>query len=71
MATSRLLEQWHSSEEGLYCGDPHRRLAAVQLRALVLDELSRRDPAGVERWVMEDGVGLPPRHVENGREEAT
>ena len=71
MATSRLLEQWHTSEEELYCGDPYRRLAAVQLRALILDELSRRDPAGVERWVMEDGVGLPPRHVENGREEAT
>jgi hypothetical protein len=71
MATSRLLEQWRFSEEELSCGDPHCRLAAVQLRALILDELSRRDPAGVQRWVMEDGVGLPPRHLENGREEAT
>jgi hypothetical protein len=71
MVTSRLLEQWHSSEEELYGGDPHRRLAAVQLRALLLDELSRRDPAGIERWVMDDGVGPPPQDLENGREEAT
>jgi hypothetical protein len=71
MATSRLLEQWQSSEEELYGGDPHRRLAAVQLRALILDELSRRDPARIERWVIEDGEGLPPRHLDNGRGEAT
>jgi len=50
MSTSALTRQWET------CGGD---LDGVQLRADILDELERRDPAGVERWIR-DGVAASP-----------
>ena len=41
---------------------PDVRMAAAELRSLLLDELSRRDPAGVERW-LHAGVDDPGRYL--------
>jgi hypothetical protein len=30
---------------------------------LLLEEMSRRDPAGIERWLQEGAGGLPDRHI--------
>jgi hypothetical protein len=56
-----LLREWRAS--ALRLGpdvDPGTRAAAVELRALLIDELSRRDPAGVERWLRAGGSDPDP-----------
>jgi hypothetical protein len=64
LPTSTLLEEWQSSEAVLDdTTDPESRAAAIQLRALLLEEMSRRDPAGVARWLQEGAGGLPDRHI--------
>jgi hypothetical protein len=63
LPTDRLLSAWGTTEEVLRwrpaAGD---RAAAVALRAALLDELARRDPEGVERW-LRVGDGPPDRHI--------
>lgn len=54
MSTPRLWAEWRSSAVDLGVDDPDRALSAVQRRSSVLEELSRRDPTLVERW-LEDG----------------
>jgi uncharacterized membrane protein YphA (DoxX/SURF4 family) len=50
LPTSTLTRQWGA------CGGD---LDGVQLRADIIDELERRDPFGVERWIR-DGVAASP-----------
>lgn len=50
MSTTSLTTTWESCGSGL---------DGVQLRADILDELERRDPAGVGRWIR-DGVAASP-----------
>jgi hypothetical protein len=45
--------------------DPEIRAVAAAIRALVVDELSRRDPAGLEHW-LRHGDGDPRRYVPGG-----
>jgi MFS family permease len=64
LPTPALLEEWRSAEAVLdEATDPGRRAAAIQLRVLLLEEMSRRDPAGIERWLQEGAGGLPDRHI--------
>ncbi len=50
LSTTYLLEEWHASEALLGSVDDHG--TAVHVRALLLDELTRRDPAGVQDWLI-------------------
>lgn len=58
-----LLREWR--ESGARLGpdtDAGTRAAAAELRALLLDELARRDPEAVERW-LRTGGGDPDQHL--------
>jgi hypothetical protein len=63
LPTPALLEEWQSSEADLDAAGPEHRVAAIQVRVLLLEEMSRRDPAGVERWLQEGAGGIPNRHI--------
>jgi len=64
LPTSDLLDEWRSSEAVLNeADDPEHRVAAIQLRVLLLEEMSRRDPAGVERWLQARAGDIPDRHI--------
>ncbi len=54
MSTSELTTTWHS------CG---RNLDGVLLRANILDELERRDPTGVHRWMRDGDAARPADYV--------
>jgi hypothetical protein len=65
LPTSDLLEEWQSSEAVLNeAADPKHRVAAIQLRVLLLEEMSRRHPAGVECWLQERAGDIPDRHIQ-------
>ena len=53
LPTARLLDEWRATEELLR--RPGQRAVAAELRALLLDELARRDSAAVGRWLAEGG----------------
>lgn len=67
LQTRRLLEEWRSSSAHLQGGDPLHRLEAVQLRALLLEELSRRHPEAVDRWLAHGGDDDLHRHIGDDR----
>jgi hypothetical protein len=54
MSTSGLTTQWGA------CGTD---LDGVRLRADILDELERRDPAGVARWIQDGDAASPAGYV--------
>ena len=52
LPTSALLREWRTAGEHMRTGaDPDRRGEAIVIRGLLLEELSRRDPVGVDRWL--------------------
>ncbi len=52
LPTSMLLGEWRATGELMQTGaDPDRRDEAVLVRTLLMEELSRRDPEGVARWL--------------------
>lgn len=61
-----LLQEWRRTEP-LARDDVHPevRSAGADIRALVVDELARRDPAGLEHW-LRHGEGDPGRYVPGG-----
>lgn len=60
LPTSMLLPEWRAAGQLLRPGtDPDRRAQAVLVRTLVLEELSRRDPVGVARWLSEGDEDAP------------
>ena len=61
-----LIRLWRQSAPPVR-GDPEpaARTAAADVRSLLLDELSRRDPAGVERW-LHAGAGDPGPYLSTG-----
>ena len=64
LPTSSLLREWPRTGERLRPGkDPHQHLMAIRLRTLLLEELSRRDPAGVELWLNAGGNNAPDQYV--------
>jgi hypothetical protein len=64
LPTSMLLREWRSTGEHLQTGaDQDRRAEAVLVRILLLEELSRRDPAGVARWLSEGDDDAPEQFL--------
>lgn len=68
LQTRRLLEEWRSSSAHVHGPDPIRRLEAVELRDLLLEELSRRHPQAVARWLMHGGDEDPQRYIGDDRD---
>ncbi|SFK60300.1 hypothetical protein [Geodermatophilus ruber] len=67
LPTGALISSWQESSAALGAAtDPARQERVVHLRGVLLDELSRRDPAGVERW-LESGDDAPQEHLGTGR----
>jgi hypothetical protein len=58
LPTAELIEEWEATEE-LLRSPLHRRTAA-EVRGLLLEELTRRDPAGVSRWLTAGGASPEP-----------
>jgi hypothetical protein len=64
LPTSMLLSEWHSGCEYVHSAKAHEaRIHAAQVRGLLLEELSRRDPAGVGRWLSEGDEERPEQYV--------
>jgi hypothetical protein len=64
LPTSSLLREWHRTGERLRPGaNPQQRITAIRLRTVLLEELSRRDPAGVDRWLSEGDEDAPDQYV--------
>jgi hypothetical protein len=62
--TSMLLHEWRSTCERMpAAADPERRADAIRVRTLLLEELSRRDPAGVTRWLSEGDEDAPEQYL--------
>lgn len=63
LSVETLLREWRTSADSLGPdADPGTRMAAAELRAMLIDELSRRDPAAVERW-LRTGGGDPAQYL--------
>lgn len=60
LRTAQLLAEWEATENLL--SSPRHHAVAAEIRALLLDELSRRDPAGVAAWLAA-GRASPQRYI--------
>jgi hypothetical protein len=67
LRTSRLLDEWEATDD-LLRSRRHRAIA-VEVRGLLLDELSRRDPEGVAAWLAAGDVS-PHDHVRSDGDQA-
>ncbi|NEM06149.1 hypothetical protein [Geodermatophilus normandii] len=56
-----LFDEWHGIRVRSGSRSSDTALAEVQVRALVVDEFSRRDPVGTTRWLT-GGPDEPPEH---------
>jgi hypothetical protein len=64
LPTSSLLREWRRTSERLRRGKaPQQHLMAIRLRTLLLEELSRRDPAGVDLWLSAGGNDAPDQYI--------
>jgi hypothetical protein len=64
LPTSMLLSEWHSGCAYMHSGRPQEeRSHAAHVRTLLLEELSRRDPAGVSRWLSEGDEERPEQYL--------
>ncbi|MGY1780646.1 hypothetical protein [Geodermatophilus sp. SYSU D01036] len=64
VGTPLLLAEWRAAGEHLGPGaDPDLRARALLVRPLLLEELTRRDPAGVARWLSDGDEGAPEQHL--------
>jgi hypothetical protein len=64
LPTSMLLREWRVAGEHVQPGsDGNRRAEAVLVRTLLLEELSRRDPVGVARWLSEGDEEAPEQYL--------
>jgi hypothetical protein len=71
LPTSMLLREWRAAGEHVQPGaDLDRRAEAVLVRTLLLEELYRRDPVGVARW-LSDGDEEAPEQYLRGDSDAT
>jgi hypothetical protein len=66
LTVEALVTEWRAAGDRLRASsDPEVRALAAEVRSLLFDELSRRDPAGVEHW-LGSGGGDPGGHVSGG-----
>jgi hypothetical protein len=64
LPTSMLLSEWHSGCEYMHSvRAEEQRIHAAHVRTLLLEELSRRDPAGVSRWLSEGDEERPEQYL--------
>lgn len=62
LSTAVLLQEWKATQQECDSGTgAAERARAVRLRALLLDELYRRDPVAVQRWLISTDWSLGPR----------
>jgi hypothetical protein len=70
VSVDALVREWRYTTDRLRPEvHPDVRAVAAELRSLLIDELTRRDPAGVERWLRAGG-GDPGDHLAGGAEPA-
>lgn len=67
LPTAALVETWSGTEELLR--SPRHRGQATELRGLLLDELTRRDPGGVAAWLAVGGASPEP-HIRSDPDRA-
>ncbi|MGY1634154.1 hypothetical protein ACI784_20815 [Geodermatophilus sp. SYSU D01186] len=68
LPTAVLFREWRETGEQLQSGaDLDRRAEAVEVRNLLLEEFSRRDPVGVGRWLSEGDEELPEQYLRDDR----
>ncbi|RBY88894.1 hypothetical protein DQ244_13920 [Blastococcus sp. TBT05-19] len=65
LPTEEVVRQWLATEERLR--SPRHRGEAAEVRALLLDELARRDPQGVAAWLAAGGASPAP-YIRTGRD---
>jgi hypothetical protein len=65
LSTPRLLEEWRATRQLLDL--PRYHAAAAEVRALLLDELARRDPDGVAAWLAA-GCDSPATFIRSDRD---
>jgi len=64
LPTSMLLREWRSTGAHVQPGaNPEGRAGAVLVRTVLLEELSRRDPAGVARWLSGGDEDAPEQYL--------
>jgi hypothetical protein len=72
MSLDTVLSEWRALGHGV--GLPsgqHHRPDVSQLRALLLDEMQRRDPAGFRRWLDDGAEDDPAEHIDGDQDLAT
>ncbi|MCZ2813004.1 hypothetical protein O2W15_16335 [Modestobacter sp. VKM Ac-2979] len=68
LPTEALIREWRATVAPLQVAtDPQERAALVRVRGLVLDELVRRDPEAVARWLEDGGPADPGTDVRRQR----
>lgn len=68
MSLDALLHEWRALEHGAGIpSDARHTRAAVPVRALLLDELERRDRVGFRQWLEEGAVDPPGVHLREDR----
>lgn len=71
LRTAVLVEHWQRTARQLGDGTgPEALAAAAAVRSALLDEFTRRDPAGVERW-LRSGGDQPGEHLAHGDADRT
>jgi hypothetical protein len=67
MPLETVCTEWRALARGVGVPDHQRSSQDVaHVRALLLDEMQRRDPVGFDRWWREGAVGDPERHLQDG-----
>jgi hypothetical protein len=71
LPTSMLLREWRSTGELVRSGaDPDSRARGLLVRTMLLEEMSRRDPAGVARWLSAGDDDAPEQYLRDERDTA-
>ena len=72
MSLDTVLSEWRALGHGvgLSSGEQHSP-DALRLRALLLDEMQRRDPAGFRRWLDDGAEDDPAEHIDGDQDLAT
>lgn len=67
MSLRDLFDEWHGTQvhDGLLPTSPELAGARLKIRRLLIDELRRRDPSGVDRWLAEAPAQGPENYVDD------
>ena len=72
MPTTTLLDRWRATGAVLRStNDPGERCLAAEVRGVLLDEMARRDPDGVARWLTEGDEDFPDQFISTDPETGT